>query len=303
MMKLIDLNDLKNYQTSSVITLGFFDGMHIGHQEIFKVVKNKAKEYNYKSVVITFDESVLSLFKMSKNINSVEDKLKIFEDLGIDYVLLLKVSDNFMSLSASEFIDLYLKQLNTKVVVCGSDFSFAKNKEGNINYIKEHTDYEVISVDDVIVNDHKVSSTLIRSLLNKGEVELANSLSYQDFSITSKVIQGKKIGRTIGFKTANVKVNNQVMLLDSGVYFGKVIIDNITYKAMINVGVNPTIIDGEDNIKVEAHILDFNDEAYDKDITVIFNKFHRKEIKFDSLELLKQQLINDAKLLDEIIKI
>lgn len=303
MMKLIDLNDLKNFKDNSVITIGFFDGLHKGHQVILSTLSSLAKANNYKSVVISFDESVLDLFKMSKNICSVSQKLESFNTFDIDYVLLLKVSDNFMGLSAKEFIDSYLDKLNTKIVVCGNDFSFAKNKEGNIDYVRKHTNYDIVSVDDEYVNDIKISSTYIRSLLTNGNITLANSLLYEDFNIVSKVIQGKKIGRTIGFKTANVKVNNQVSLLKKGVYFGKAIIDNKAYKAMINVGINPTIKDSLENIKVEAHILGIDFDLYDKEIKVVFNQFHREEIKFDSLEKLKQQLTNDANELDKQIKL
>ena len=303
MMKLIDLNDLKNFKDNSVITIGFFDGLHKGHQVILSTLSLLAKANNYKSVVISFDESVLDLFKMSKNICSVSQKLESFNDFDIDYVLLLKVSDNFMGLSAKEFIDSYLDKLNTKIVVCGNDFSFAKNKEGNIDYVRKHTNYDVVSVDDEYVNDIKISSTYIRSLLTNGNIALANTLLYEDFNIVSKVIQGKKIGRTIGFKTANVKVNNQVSLLKNGVYFGKAIIDNKAYKAMINVGINPTIKDSLENLKVEAHILGIDFDLYDKEIKVVFNQFHREEIKFDSLEKLKEQLTNDANELDKQIKL
>ena len=197
MMKLIDLNDLKNFKDNSVITIGFFDGLHKGHQVILSTLSSLAKKNNYKSVIISFDESVLDLFKMSKNICSVTQKLDSFKAFDIDYVLLLKVSDNFMGLSAKEFIDNYLEKLNTKIVVCGSDFSFAKNKEGNIDYVKKHTNYDIVSVDDEYVNDIKISSTYIRNLLNNGNITLANSLLYEDFNIVSKVIQGKKIGTLV----------------------------------------------------------------------------------------------------------
>ena len=195
MMKLIDLNDLKNFKDNSVITIGFFDGLHKGHQVILSTLSSYSKKNNYKSVIISFDESVLDLFKMSKNICSVSQKLDSFKAFDIDYVLLLKVSDNFMGLSAKEFIDNYLEKLNTKIVVCGSDFSFAKNKEGNIDYVKKYTNYDIVSVDDEYVNDIKISSTYIRNLLSNGKVDLANSLLYEDFNIVSKVMASTSTAR------------------------------------------------------------------------------------------------------------
>lgn len=302
MMKLIDLNDLKNFNDFSVITIGFFDGLHVGHQVIFNTLKKVSKEKNYKSVVITFDESVLSLFKMSKQICSVNQKLKTFKDFDIDYVLLLKVKDNFIGLSAKEFIDKYLTPLNCKEIICGSDFSFAKNKEGNIQYLKENTDYNIISVDDVVVDSNKISSTFIRNLLGQGKISDANKLLYKPFNVDSNIIQGKRIGRTIGFKTANLEINDSMYLLKNGVYFGLSTIEDKVYKCMINVGVNPTI-DDSNNLKVEVHILDFKDDIYDKNINVTFLKYHRSEVEFDSLDKLKEQLNKDCKELEKTIKI
>ena len=299
-MKILDLKDLKNLKKNSVVTLGFFDGIHKAHEVILSSLVNISKENNYNSVVITFSDDILNLFKMSNNITSLNDKLEVFKNMDIDYVIVLKQSDNFMSLTAKEFINQYLKPINCKTIVCGSDFSFAKNKEGNINFIKENTDYNVILIDDIYdENNNKISSTYIRKLLKEGNVSLANKYLYKNFKIDSKVISGKEIGRTIGFKTANLLINNQCYLLAHGVYFGTAIIDNKEYKAMINVGINPTVSDNN-SLKVEVHILDFNDDIYQKNIKVIFDKFHREEIKFNSLDELKKQLISDFEKLNDL---
>lgn len=295
-MKIVELKDLDHFKYNSVVTLGFFDGMHLGHQLIFNTLKNKALKLGYKSVVITFSDDVLELFKMSDSITSLNDKLEIFEQLGIDYCLVLSIKDNFMNLSAKEFINNYLEKLNCKVIACGSDFSFAKKKEGNINFIKENTDYEVILVDDVYIDDIKISSTLIRNLLGQGNIPLANKLLYKGFKITSKVINGKEIGRTIGYKTANLKITPSCNLLKHGVYFASVVINNNIYKAMVNVGFNPTINDNK-TLKVEVHILDFSSNLYESVIDVSFICYHREEIKFDSLDKLKEQLAKDEKTL------
>ena len=291
-MKILDLNDLKNFSNNTCVTLGFFDGMHVGHQKIFNTLIEECKINNYKSVVITFDDSSLNLFKMTKNINSLEDKLSIFKDYNIDYVVLLKTKDNFMNLSAKEFINTYLEPLHCKCVICGSELTFAKNKEGNMEYLKNNTTYKIISVSDVYEDDIKLSSTYMRKLISEGHVDKANKFLYKPFSITSSVISGHQIGRSIGFKTANIKVNDSCNLLKHGVYFGKVIINSVTYKTMINVGINPTV-NIDNNLKIEAHILDFNEEIYDDKITLIFDTYHRDEKTFDSLEELKSQLDKD----------
>ena len=289
MMKILDLKDLNHYSENSCVTLGFFDGIHLGHQAILNTLVNKAKINNLKSVVITFDDSVLQLFKMSKNIISTADKLSYLSELGVDYVLLLKTSDNFMGLSAIEFKKQVLDKLNCKVLVSGNDLSFARKKEGNVNFLKENSNYEINIVDDVYVDFNKISSTYIRSLLLDGKVDKVNKLLYKPYSITSNVIEGFKIGRTIGFKTANINVTSSCYLLKHGVYFGKIIIEDKEYKTMVNVGINPTINSNED-LKVEAHILDFDLDVYYKYVKLIPEKYYREEVKFEKLEDLKNQL-------------
>lgn len=297
-MKILDLNDLKNLTNNSVVTLGFFDGIHLGHQTILKQLVNKSKELNYKSVVITFDDDVLSMFKISNNIMDLNVKIKAFETLNIDYVLILKANHQFMNLNAKEFVNEYLEKLNTKVLVCGSDFSFACKKQGNISFIKNNTNYQVIEVDDVYLDNVKISSSYIRNLLNEGKINEANKLMLNKFTLNSQVISGKEIGRTIGFKTANLKINNPSKLLKHGVYFGYVIYNNNKYKAMVNVGYNPTVNEIKE-LKIEVHILSFNENIYGKNISVTFECFHREEIKFESLDDLKNQLTNDLDKLKE----
>ena len=255
-MKILDLNDLKNFTNNTCVTLGFFDGMHVGHQKIFNTLINTCINNNYKSVVITFDNSSLNLFKMTRNINSLEDKLHIFEQYNIDYVVLLKTQDKFMNLSAKEFINTYLEPLHCKCVICGSELTFAKNKEGNMEYLKNNTTYQIISVSDVYEDDIKLSSTYIRKLISEGYVSKANKILYKPFSITSSVISGHQIGRSIGFKTANIKVNDSCNLLKHGVYFGKVVIDNTYYKCLKDGELIISTTDGESSY--ENNLLDNN---------------------------------------------
>ena len=265
-MKILDLKDASNLKTKCAVSIGFFDGVHKAHEVILRSLVDTCKENNYKSVVITFSDDILSLFKMSNNIMNLQDKLDAFSKIGIDYVLVLKTNDNFMNLTADEFIKQYLQVINCRCIVCGSDFSFAKNKEGNIKYIKNNTNYDVVLIDDIYDEENnKISSTYIRYLLSKGDISKANKYLYSNFAINSSVISGKEIGRTIGFKTANLLINNQCKLLKHGVYFGKVVIDEKTYKAMINVGLNPTVSDS-DNLKVEVHIYDFSLNIYKQTI-------------------------------------
>lgn len=292
-MKILDLKDLKNLKDNTCVTLGFFDGMHLGHQKILSVLSSTAKENDLKSLVITFAEDVLNLFKMTKSIVSIEEKLSAIASFNIDYVLVLKVTDNFMGLSAIEFKKQVLDMINTKYVICGSDFSFARKKEGNIEFLRNNSNYNIIQVDDVIINGDKVSSTFIRNLISNGNVDKANQLLFKSFSINSSVENGLKIGRNIGFKTANLKITDSCYLLKQGVYFGYVSYNNKDYKAMINVGINPTI-NLNDNLKIEAHILDFSEEIYNEKISLTFLTYYREEKKFENLDELRNQLSIDA---------
>ena len=301
-MKILDLKDLKNLKDNTCVTLGFFDGMHLGHQKILSVLSSTAKENDLKSLVITFAEDVLNLFKMTKSIVSIEEKLSAIASFNIDYVLVLKVTDNFMGLSAIEFKEQVLDMINTKYVICGSDFSFARKKEGNIEFLRNNSNYNIIQVDDVIINGDKVSSTFIRNLISNGNVDKANQLLFKSFSINSSVENGLKIGRNIGFKTANLKITDSCYLLKQGVYFGYVSYNNIDYKAMINVGINPTI-NLNDNLKIEAHILDFSEEIYNEKISLTFLTYYREEKKFENLDELRNQLSIDAYNLKKFNKI
>ena len=292
-MKILDLKDLKNLKDNTCVTLGFFDGMHLGHQKILSVLSSTAKENDLKSLVIKFAEDVLNLFKMTKSIVSIEEKLSAIASFNIDYVLVLKVTDNFMGLSAIEFKEQVLDMINTKYVICGSDFSFARKKEGNIEFLRNNSNYNIIQVDDVIINGDKVSSTFIRNLISNGNVDKANQLLFKSFSNNSSVENGLKSGRNIGFKTANLKITDSCYLLKQGVYFGYVSYNNKDYKAMINVGINPTI-NLNDNLKIEAHILDFSEEIYNEKISLTFLTYYREEKKFENLDELRNQLSIDA---------
>ncbi len=291
-MRILDLNELKNYKENSCVTIGFFDGLHLGHKKIIDSLINNAKNNNLKSVVITFSDDVLSYFKVSNAIFPLKNKIEFFEELNIDYLLILSIKDDFINLDANSFLNKILKPLNCQKIICGNDFSFAKNKEGNINFIKNNTNIDIEIVDDVYFNNNKVSSSYIRNLLKDGKIDIANKLLLKPFFVESKVIQGKQIGRTINFKTANLEINDSCYLLKNGVYFGKIIVLNKEYDALINVGSNPTIND-EKSLKIEANILNFNEDIYDDKIIAIFTYFKREEVKFNSLNDLKKQIEKD----------
>ena len=175
-MRILDLSELKNYKENSCVTIGFFDGLHLGHKKIINSLIKNEKNNNLKSVVITFSDDVLSYFKVSNPIFPLKNKIEFFESLNIDYLLVLSIKDNFVNLDANSFLNKILKPLNCKKIVCGNDFSFAKNKEGNIEFIKNNTNIDIEIVDDVYFNNNKVSSSYIRILLLNGKVDIDNKL-------------------------------------------------------------------------------------------------------------------------------
>lgn len=297
MMKIININDLKNFNDKTIITIGFFDGIHKGHQKILNVLVKKAKYYNAKSVVISFDNDILNLWKLTNCLMSLNKKIKAFKSLKIDYLLLLEIKDNFQNLNPDEFVKLYLEPLNCLGLVLGSDFSFAKNKMGNINYFKENTLYKIFEIKDVYYKNNKISSSYIRNLLLNGAIKEANKLLYMPFSLKSRIIKGLQNGQKINFKTANLKIYNSCYLLKHGVYFGYAYVNKNKYKAMINVGYNPTIKNNK-TLKIEAHLLNFNQNLYNHIIEIEFLKYHRKEHTFKSLIYLKKQLQKDLKKLE-----
>lgn len=300
-MKILDYNDLKNFKQNTLVTIGFFDGIHLAHQKILKTLIEKSKKLDCQSVVITFDENSLKLLKKSHPLMSLKDKIKVFRQLKIDYLIILKKDDNFIDLKPQEFINKYLQPINTKGLVLGSDFTFARFGLANINYLKNNTNYHIYEIKDVYYKKQKVSSSYIRNLLLNGQIKLVNKLLIKPFSLTSFVIKGLQNGSKIGFKTANLKIYDSCYLLKHGVYFGKAIIKNKTYDAMINVGFNPTIKDNN-NLKIEAHLLNLNENLYHHKITLIFNYYEREERKFNSLSSLKRQLSKDLKKLQKYIE-
>ena len=291
-MKILGLQDLKNYTSNSIITIGFFDGVHLGHQMIINTMVKEAKKNDLKSVVISFDDSILKRFKMTSNIYTLKEKEKYLKEMGVDYLLLLKDDDNVINYSAFEFKNEVLDKLKTKIVVSGSEFNFAKNKEGNATFIKEKTNYRLIEVGDVFVDNIKVSSTYIRNLLKDGNITLANELLYANVYVRSRVKRGKQIGRTLHFNTANLSISKEKMLLKQGVYFGRVYYLKNKYYAIVNIGNNPTIAKNN-KITMEVHILDFNQDIYGKILTVFLDFYNREEIKFDNRKLLENQIKKD----------
>ncbi len=299
-MEYID-NENINQLNNTVVTIGNFDGFHIGHAKLINVVNYYRNKYNLKSVVLSFFPHTRKvLFNEDiKYIFSKEEKIYLFEQIGIDIFIEYPFSLEFSKLSPEEFIkNILVDKLNCKVLVVGEEFSFGKNKSGNTKKLKNIcNDYniEVIIVENEIYNNNKISSTNIRKLISDGNFKEVKDLLFKDYFIKGVVRSGNKIGRTIGFPTANLSVSQNKILPINGVYITETYIINEKklYKSITSVGNNPTI-DDNNNINIETFIFNFNRNIYNEEIVVYFYDFLRREEKFNSLEDLKSQIDFDV---------
>lgn len=259
----------------SCATIGNFDGVHKAH----KVLINETKKYGFKSLVITFDD-------LGKDdIISLEQKIKLIEDLNVDYLIILKFED-FKNMFYYEFNKM-LKKLKVKRVVIGKDFRYGFKNEGD--YIDLDNKFEVDIIDDFLEKDEKISSTKIRNLLKTSNISAANNLLGYNYYLEGVVVSGNALGRTIGFPTANLDCKT---LLSGGVYKTITTINDKKYNSITNIGYNPTF-NQQEEMKIETNIIDFNDNLYDLVIKVEFISKIREEIKFTSKEELIEQLNKD----------
>jgi riboflavin kinase/FMN adenylyltransferase len=284
----------------AVVTIGTFDGVHIGHQTILKRVVSEAKANSGKSVLITFwPHPRFILSKDSdklKLLSTFNEKVKMVADLGVDFILKIAFTPQFSNLSADEFVQrILVEKVGTKKLFIGYDHHFGNNREGNIQFLKAHASqygFEVNEISKQEIDHIGVSSTKIRNTLESGEIHLANSLLGRSYSISGKIIDGKKKGRTIGFPTANIEIPESYKLLPGdGAYAIKAFVNENCYYGMLNIGFKPTV-DGTERT-IEAHLFNFDADIYGAEITVEFVRSLRKEIKFVSIDELKAQLIKD----------
>lgn len=281
-----------------VISLGMFDGVHRGHLEVLEKVKNIAKEKGYISGVFSFWPHPRKVLEPDFNLhqlNTLEERVEFLGGQSIDLLVLQKFDEEFRNLSAEDFIEqILVKKLNVKYIIVGYDHHFGKNKTGNFEVLKsmgEKFNFEVEQVDGLSHLQQKISSTKIRNLLKEGNIQEANDMLGYSYSVSGEVVHGKKIGRTIGYPTANINVDETKLLPKKGAYIVEVWLKGNFYKGMLSVGTNPTV--GGEQLTVEVYILDFKGDIYGENITIKFREFLHEEIKFESLEKLMEQLDKD----------
>lgn len=286
----------------AVVTTGTFDGVHIGHQKIIRRLIEVAKQVNGESIVFTFSphpRKVLQPDSEIKMLCTQEEKIHLLEQAGVDHLIIFPFSKEFSRTSSLEFVrDLLVNKIGTQTLVIGYDHHFGRNREGSFDHLLEYGPTYGFNVEEIpaLDVDHiNVSSTKIRRALLEGDIYTAKTYLSYDYSLAGTVIEGKKIGRELGFPTANVDIQNHDKLIPlDGAYAVKVELDQVMYNGMLNIGSNPTVNASSEKY-MEVNIFDFNDDIYGKEIKVVFKARLRDEFRFNGVDALKEQLEQDKK--------
>ena len=294
---------------NAIVTIGTFDGVHQGHRAILSDMVNAAKSIDGETVVITFyphPRQVLNIDSANlRFITSQEEKIKHLEEIGIDNLIVVNFTKEFSLLPSDVFIrDYVIEKITPAKIVIGYDHHFGNNRTGDFSQLQElasQYNFEVQRIEAHDVENIAVSSTKIRHSLQRGDVEHANLLLGYQYSYVGKVVSGNKIGREIGYRTANLDVKKEFRLIEMpGVYATYVDFEDKVYKSMTYIGKKPTINAGNDE-NIEVHIFDFDGDIYEKDVKIRFVKRIRDERKFDSLDDLKQQITLDEIQIRELL--
>ncbi|MFL2696612.1 MAG: bifunctional riboflavin kinase/FAD synthetase [Candidatus Actinomarina sp.] len=292
-MKIYNNTTLDTYieDSSGVVCIGGFDGIHLAHQQLFKKTMNISTKFD----IVTFEVIPKIYFNEDlKPLISNEGRERIFSTFNPQNLVYLNF-ENFNKISQEQFCNYLKNNLKVKKIVVGKDFKFGKNRSGDITTLIHFFGEEnIFLLDDFLIDNEKVSSTKIRYYLSNGDIEKANNYLGREFSLIGTVIEGKKIGRSIGFPTANLSLDQDTFIPNFGVYTGKIYIDNNIFNTIVNIGLNPTV-DDQATLKIEAHIFDFSSDIYNSKVEISLSKFIRKEIKFKNIDELKDQISEDIK--------
>ena len=284
---------------SPVVTLGIFDGVHRGHQDLLGHLVSRAKEINGESVVITFDPHPRLVLDKNRNelsfLTTMDEKKTLLGNAGIDHVIIIRFTPEFSRMNACDFVkEVLVQKIGTSYLVVGYDHHFGKDGGGNFDTIKECAasfGFSVGQVQGFKTEEGAISSSIIRDALLKGKLDDANRLLGYNYSLRGSIVKGRRIGRMLGFPTANIKPDYQYKLIPGdGVYAVGVQIDRFWLKGMLSIGKNPTVSSASGSRSIEVNIFDFEKDIYGKEIKVVFRSRLRDEIKFDSIEQLARQM-------------
>ena len=302
--------DIESFEPvkNAVVTIGTFDGVHLGHREILRNMVSRAKEIGGESVVVTFyphPRQVLSHDTGIRFISTQEEKIRHLEELGIDNLVIIKFTKEFAAVPSEDFIkDYIVKNIKPAVLIIGYDHHFGKGRTGDFEMLYmlgRQYGFDVEKIQEQDVDNVAVSSTKIRHYLANGDIRHANQLLGYEFSYTGKVVHGRQVGHKIGYPTANIEVAKEFQLIEKpGVYATFVEIDRQTYPSMTYIGNRPTMHDNRPQ-SIETHIFSFDKNLYDKEIKLRFVDFVRDDKKFDNFEALKQQIEADQQTIIKIL--
>ncbi len=283
----------------TILTLGTFDGVHVGHKKIISRLLQTAKDENCESAVLTFfphPRMVLQSDSDIRLLNTIEEKADLLAEIGLDNLIIHPFDKAFSRLTAEEFVkSVLVDQCKIEKIIIGHDHRFGRNRTATIDDLIEYGNVYGFGVEQLSaeeVDEVSVSSTKIREALNQGDMKKANEYLGYNYFLTAKVVKGRQLGRTIGFPTANLDVSESYKLIPKvGVYVAKAVIDGVEYRGMMSIGTNPTV-DGQD-LSVEVNFLDFEGDLYGKELKVEILHRLRDEEKFASIEILKDEIAKD----------
>ncbi|CAN5803665.1 bifunctional riboflavin kinase/FAD synthetase [soil metagenome] len=309
---MIVIRDLEAFPVlaRSIVTSGTFDGVHVGHQKILSRLIETARQSGGQSVVVTYwphPRLVLAPQHVHelRLISTIEERIAHLSAFDLDYLLIIPFTKEFSSLSPEEYVQkILLDTLHTKKLVIGYDHHFGRNREGNFEFLRANADRFGFTIEEIPrqdIDEVGVSSTKIRQALEAGEVHQASRFLGRPYSLTGTVVEGKQLGRTIGYPTANLQVAEPFKLIPApGVYAVRVTVEGSSYGAMLNIGFRPTI--GGTSLSIEAHLFNFSGDLYTKEVQVAFVERLRDEQKFGGLDELKAQLAKDKEAALRIVK-
>ncbi len=296
-MKLVrGLHNLAPEDQGVVLTIGNFDGVHLGHRHLLEKLKQTANQHQAKSMVMLFEPQPKEYFDSASapvRLTRLRDKLELMAESNVDYLLVVHFGSRFCSLSADEFlVNVLIKKLKVQHLLVGDDFRFGSDRKGDFSYLRQHSPFEVTDTSTVTLEDSRVSSTRIREALFDGELNVANKLLGWQYHIQGRVIHGRKLGRTLGFPTANIALGRRQKVPLEGVYSVEVELPDGSFKnGVANIGQKPTL----DALKpsLEVFLLEYNGDLYGQRLKVFFRNKLRGVQKFESLLELKTQIAKD----------